>query len=651
MITQIKNVILLLCLSSLLVCLTSCDKYLDTDNERVVPAHDELADIDALRATTANLYAQPWYYFHKQRFISLGDARANNLYNSNSTLGEVNAQGTLNEEKQNASIQYSWASLYNVITQAAYIINDYAPYCIEHQICTEEEANACIGEARFMQALAYWYLAMYWHDVPIVDDPVKQSPTTYPNSFENVIQYAVCQAEYAAKWLPVSPLSRGRVSQVSAWGLLSRLYLTAAAWAKGNHFTNDFQTKVLDAYYEGDIEYEAKIDLTEFYYAKAAFAARKCIELAPDGGYGLMENYEEMFRVQNNNCKEVLFAIQSVASSTSYGLGNELQGMFCYDRCVNKNYGMTYSNWASYDAILAYQQRGGLIRTRGNIMPHGMTYDYLYHEQDTCKTHYGKHQGDTWTVVRDSWNPVAIKKQVVGGPMGTDNIAIQGNSGFCTPMLRMSEVYLNLAEALMGLNGEETTTRARVLDNVNIVRQRAYKFEIENGTYGVDGNTGDYTTLNLDSLLIERRMEFFVEGLFWTDIVRRSFMGESHLKRMVNYMNNQIAEQEDEPLMGCYRLYNYGYRKNADLTKIGEPYLKVNDADGSYQIIQPSRECVHNIPSGSWCHSQDMTTNDNLWSMIYPPTEVMQDANLLGAPIDYDFTNVIENKNAYRYEE
>ena len=146
----------------LALCLASCDSYLDTVNERIVPAHDELTSVESLQAATASLYAQPWYYFLKQRFISLGDARANNLYVTNSTLGEVNAQATLNEEKQNASVQYAWASLYNVITQACYIINDYGPYCIENSICTEKEANSCMAEARFMRGLAYWFLAMYW---------------------------------------------------------------------------------------------------------------------------------------------------------------------------------------------------------------------------------------------------------------------------------------------------------------------------------------------------------------------------------------------------------------------------------------------------------------------------------------------------------
>lgn len=627
--------------------LASCDSYLDTTNERITPAYEELTSVSALRAATASLYAQPWYYFHKQRFLMLGDARANNLYVSNSNIGEMNAQATLNEEKQTASLLYSWGSLYNVITQAGYIINDYVPYCIENQVCSEAEANACAGEARFMRALAYWFLTVYWHDVPIVDNAVSQDPVAYANRFEDVIQYAICDAEYAAKWLPVTPTEKGRVSSVSAHALLSRLYLTAGAWGKGNHFSSDFKSRVLDLYYSDDMDYQSSASLQEFYYAKAANAARRAIADAPLGGYGMMEDYEQIFRVQNNNCKEVLFAIQTVASSTSYGLGNELQGTFCYDRCLNKNYGMTYFNYASYDIVLLLSQRGGLSRSRGNIMPHGMTYDYMYHELDTCRTHYGCHQGDKWTVVRDQWNPVAIKKQVVGGPLATDNIAIQGNSGFCTPMLRMSEVYLNLAEALMGLYNEETSTRPRVLDNINAVRRRAYMSEINNGTYQT--YPGDYTTINLDTLLLERRMEFFVEGLAWSDIVRRSYMGNQHLQRMVAYQNNKIAELENAPLMGCHRLHNYGYKKDADLTKIGAPYLKTR-SDGSYDVIQPSRSCVHNIPEGSYCHSQDMVTNTNLWSMIYPPTEVMQDANLNNAPVEYDFSIIIANKKNYRDE-
>lgn len=50
----------------------SCEDFLDTTNERDIPAYNELTSLDALRATTASLYTSPWYYFHKSRYIQIG---------------------------------------------------------------------------------------------------------------------------------------------------------------------------------------------------------------------------------------------------------------------------------------------------------------------------------------------------------------------------------------------------------------------------------------------------------------------------------------------------------------------------------------------------------------------------------------------------
>lgn len=626
---------------SLIFLCCSCEDYLDTRNEEVISAHDELTSLSSLQAATASLYTQPWYYFHKRRYVYIGDGRANNLCYSNTETNEYNAQASMNEDKESTSLQYAWSSLYNVITQADYVINDYAPYCVAQGVCSQEEANVCLGEARFMRAMAYWFLAMYWHDVPIVDDPVTTDYLSQPNSFEDVLQYAICDAEFALSWLPVTPYAKGRVSKVSASTLLSRLYLTAAAYARGGHYGSGFKSRLLDKWYQGDDEYTSSVTLAEFYYAKAAAAARQAINLAPAGGYGLMDDYEQIFRVQNNNCKEVLFALQTVAGNSAYGLGNDMQGAFCYDPCLDNNYGRAWNTWASYDFVYVATKRGGLSRTRGNIMPDGMTYDYLYHEMDTCRL-----AGQPWTVKRSN-DLTPVKKQVVGGPLATDNIAFTGNSGFCTPMLRLSEAYLNLTESLMGLYGEEETSRERTLEGVNTVRQRAYKTEIAAGEY-----IGDYGTMggfNLDSLLQERRMEFFIEGLYWTDIVRRSFMGEKHLKRMVDYMNNKVYEQEGDSIMGCHRLYKYTYTANKkDATRLGTVALKVSN--GAYTVYRPSRDCVHTIPEGSYCHAAESGSADNLWSMIYPPSETMQNPNLSKAPVEYDFTDIINNKIDYHHE-
>lgn len=616
------------------VTFASCDDYLDTTNERETPAYNELSSLDALKATTANLYAYPWYYFHKRRFVQLGDARANNFYISEQASNDNNAQGTFNEVVENTSLTHAWASLYNVITQSAYVIDDYAPYCVSHQVCTQDDANVCIAEARFMRALAYWYLAVYWHDVPIVENATEVSTMAYANRFEDVMLYAISEAEFAVKYLPTKPYQIGRVTQQTANALLSRLYTTMGAFAKGNHLTDEFKTNVLDKYYADNADYANETSVSKFFYKKAIEASQSVIAKAEAGGYGMMEDYEQIFRVQNNNCKEVLFALQFVPGSITYGLCNDLQGSFCYDQCLDNRYGQAYSTWASYDFGYVAQHRGGLNRTRANIMPAGMTYDYLYHEYDTCKV-----KGTVWTV-DEKRTYLPIKKQVVGGPMATDNVANNQNSGFDTPMLRMSEVYLNLTEAQMGYQGVEETSDPEILNGINQVRRRAYKYEIEHDCY-----KGDYETINMDSLLQERRMEFFMEGLSWADIVRRSFMGEKDLQHMLDYCNNKLIDIEGDSIMGCHRMYKYAYKMDADVNKVGS--VKLSVSNGSNVIVRQSRQCVHTIGKNSYCHSAVIGEGDNLWSMIYPTAETNKDRNLLKAPVTFDFTKILNNIKLY----
>ena len=641
-----KYILNLFTLCTFCIVTAGCEDFLDTTNERDIPAYNELTSLDALRATTASLYTSPWYYFHKSRYIQIGDARSNNVYNNSQTSNDYTVMTTFNETSENAALAYAWGSLYTVIPQAAYIIDDYAPYCVNNKICTQEEANVCIAEARFMRSLAYWFLAMYWHDVPIVENAVTVSQTAYANRFEDVLQYAICEAEWAYKWLPSAPYQTGRVCKTSASLLLSRLYITAGAYAKGGHYSSDFINDVLAAYYADDDDYIAAFSIPEFYYAKAVGAAERAIKEGTNVGFGLLDDYEEIFRVQNNNNKEVLFAIQfTPGNASTYGLANELQGQFCYDRCINNDYGTGFNTGASYDFIYVALRRGGLNRTRGNIFLPGMEYDYLYHELDTCS-----HYGEIWKVTLSNSNRIGIKKHVVGGPIATDNQSYKGNSALCTPMLRFSEAYLNLTEAYMGLYNQEETKNMRILEGVNTVRRRAYNMEINGETeISYPGDYGTIGIFNLDSLLQERRMEFFAEGLYWTDIVRRSFMGDEHLERMLDYQNNRLMELDNDSIMGCHRLYGYTYRYNQQhpYTRLGTVELREDNNTGQYVIVRPSRECVHNIGEGSYCHSDEFGEGDNLWSMIYPPIETTADPNLLQAPVSFDFSKIINNKSEY----
>lgn len=569
---------------------SSCS--LDTDNEKMMPAYTSLKSLSDLRAAAANLYLSPWYEFHK-RFIYLGDGRANNLLISTTDYSEWSSIATFNEQMSTASVQRPWASLYNVITQADYIIDDYCPYCVTQGICTQSEADAVAGEARFMRALAYYFLAIYWHNVPIVDNATTVSAQARSNRFEDVLFYAIRDAQFAANHLAVTPYEKGRVSQTSARVLLSRLYITLGAYAQGGH---------------------CDIVKPEYCYQMADSMATQAIEQASAAGYGLMEDYEQIFRVQNNNCKEVLFAIQFVNHNTTSGLGNDLGNSLSYRFCINNRYGKAWSTVSSCDFVNVAHYRGGLNRTRGNIFMAGTTYDYMFHELDSIYSNDCKPEnhelGKPWTV-ESNLATCPLKKQVVGGPLATDGMAIYGNSGFCTPMLRLSEAYLNQSEARLMLAGGTASSDANVLSGINTVRQRAYRIEREKGIY-----PGDYTTVNLDTILQERRMEFFAEGLFWGDIVRRSFMSDADLNRMLDYMNNRLVDVTADPTVGCYRMYRYSYKKPDDVTsEVGTAAI----ATSGTICYRPSREC----------------TQSNLWAMIYPPSEVALDPNLSLEPVAY----------------
>ena len=294
-----------------------------------------------------------------------------------------------------------------------------------------------------MRAAAYYYLASYWHDVPIMENPIAHTEAfnMAPTRFEDVIRYGIRDLEYAAEWLPLADAD-GRVTRYSALGLLARYYVTLAAYARGGHCTQ----ATMD-YYEASGSH----DLADILYDLAKEAAGEVI--LAQNRYGLMEEYEEIFRVQNNNCKEVLFALQPLQGVDSYGMGNSNgSGLCSYTELLN-GLSAYNSSYVSYDCLRMLINSGGRSRLRGNVLCPGEFYDYIgTHLVDGGWA--AGYKGGQKAAGLETNRKVAFKKQVVGSAEDTNNIAIAGNSGFCTPMLRLAEVYLLYVEACMGNIGE-----------------------------------------------------------------------------------------------------------------------------------------------------------------------------------------------------
>ncbi|HEY4785745.1 MAG TPA: RagB/SusD family nutrient uptake outer membrane protein [Bacteroidales bacterium] len=601
-----------------LLLIGGCKDFLHVESDTQNVTNFSFKTMSDLRAATGFLYDESWFQFNNNGYIIL-EGRAANIAGAVTgtipLLASFMADGNINE------VNTVWQSLYNVVTQSDYVINNYAPIARGNNLDTTE-VNACEGEARFMRATAYWYLAMIWHDVPIIDDPEKyvKNYSVYPNEFEDVIQYAINDLTYAVNVLPLTD-DAGRVTKYSAEGMLARLCLTAADYAAGGHFSSEYLARN---------KVSSNDELAQLYFSQVKTLTNDVI--VNGGQYGLMDDYEELFRVQNNNNKESLFSLQFVPNSTTYGLGNDIQRFIAYSQdLVGKLNAYGGSTFVSYDIVHLSALDKGMSRSRANFFINGQKYSYLSYLTTTA---YAANNGKS-----------NIKKQVIGSPADAGGMLIEGNSGFMSPMLRMADVYLMYTEACMGT--ATSTSDQTAVDRYNAVHKRAFYYYTKNN---LPNPYYAKTVIERDTLFKERRLEFFMENLFWPDIVRRSFYD---LNWVTSYLNNTLYQP------GGYTLVNNGTLQvqagqyditnpKTSLTNFKifvysyDPTAAGNNLTIGFSTNSPRLDAsfsywgtaYHNDVTGSYAHAPNM---DNIWSLPYPISEVTSDPLLIEKPIKYKF--------------
>ena len=177
---------------------------------------------------------------------------------------------------------------------------------------------------------------------------------------------------------------------------------------------------------------------------------------------------------------------------------------------------------------------------------------------------------------------VNVKKGVVGSTKDNPAISIQ-NSALNTYMLRLGEVYLNYAEAVLGNNA--STTDANALFYVNALRARA-------------GLT-DLTVLTRESLFLERRIELCMEGQYWYDLVRQSY-----------YEQQEVLNFIDAQDRGSVIPFTY-------------------DAETNKVTIDETRDITTQAVGA---------VNEGILLLPYPESEVVQNPLLGQPPVPYEFT-------------
>lgn len=465
-----KIIVSLLTVTALISC---SEDFLDRPSLSQISTENFYQTKEELRLATAALYGgKIWGDWTYNCYIPVGDVLSGNM--AVGWWGDAVQLHTFSVTGQNGIMASNWKSMYKIIAHCnttINAINEKAPASI-----AEKDKNAALAEAKFIRAYAYYNLAILWGDVPIIEDNTKliTSPLVNKNTASDVYQFAVNDLVFAANYLPNTDV-KGRVTTWSAQGLLAKVFLT---WA-GLNSPGQRNQALLD---------NAKL-----------FAGNVC----KNSGLDLLPNYADLFKTQYNDNQESLFALQWVPSSSGWLEGNMLQIYNTISEIAPNGEAGWFGIGPTYDLYKEYVVKDS-IRRKATFM----LQDDYYAELNAAGGGY-KFIG----------NSTPLKKHIVGtnadnnSPTMTRTSSPEHNS-----LLRLADVYLIYAEAILGNNSE--TSDADAVTFFNKVRTRA----------GLD----PVTKVTADLLRKERRLELAAEGHFWADIVRLSYYDVTKAKSILN---------------------------------------------------------------------------------------------------------------------
>lgn len=443
-----------------------------------------------IKATTSSLYGRPWFSFNDKFSWAAGDGMAGDLYQDWSDEGQL---FFFSFNENNAIISQAWGALYNVVSFSNAIIDDMPGIAAGNGI-SEQVINAGLGEARFMRAMAYYFLVEYWGEVPIVERPgerISVNDFAIPkNTVSSVYEFIKRDLEFAANNLPDAD-EPGRVTSWSAKGMLAKLHVTLGQRGSDADF-------VTAAAYANDV--------------------------INNSGHTLMTNYEDLFLIENNNNPESLFALQWV--SGDWGTGNSRQAVFARHsvitgngeawgggKCMTKNF---------VDNLIANAEGGTDSRQRAIMMSQNDLYDYINVSDGGFSYDIVMRDENDNQIAGATATLNSLKKYVVGSfedlGVGVVNQATPLNQY----MLRLADVYLLLGEAMIG-SGANTSDPAAVAA-YNAVRARAGLGADEDGS------------LTYEEVFNERRVELGLEGIAWPEVRRRYYRNSGEA---LSYLNSQ----------------------------------------------------------------------------------------------------------------
>ncbi|TVR38735.1 MAG: RagB/SusD family nutrient uptake outer membrane protein [Bacteroidia bacterium] len=488
---KMKKRLILIATMFFILFFTACmDDFLDRPPLDQITIDNFYSTPEELRMGTAALYNLPWFDYNDKGFFAIGDAAGGNFITND---GAYLAFSLFTVTSTSPRINEAWRSFYQVVAQSNMVI--YGVNNSDSRDITEEQKNLAIAEARFMRAVAYLQLVANWGPVPIIENNLDHLDDyqLYPIVVEDVYKFAIRDLEFAAEWLLENDLP-GRVTQWSAKGMLARAHLYAAGLNQNGTRDAGHLTK----------------------------ARNYAIEVIEESGHSLMDNYGDQYILDNNNNPESLFAFQWVDKGSGWGVQNTHQAYFAPEgRLTGVGDGWGGANGASADlqALYGWPESDNDLRRKPTFMFYGDFYPELLQDEGG------------YLYERKSYAGSAVKKYVIGTPEDNPGYILSFMSTpLNTPMLRLAEIYLIAAEAILG--DAESTSDADALRYYNAIRTRA--------------GLSEQNMITFDDIFREKRLELAMEGRLWHELVRWHYFEAEKARSYIANQNRGHFEWDDE---------------------------------------------------------------------------------------------------------
>jgi hypothetical protein len=539
--------------------LTSCEDFLNRPTEDNYTVDGFYKTDEQCFQAVNPIYNSPWYDFQRG-FFKVGEVLSGNYYWGQSPYLTFTINST-DEDLVNMS-----ASLWSV--------NAYCNGILENidlksgPNVTEATKKTVKGEALVWKAMAYFYLVRTLGAVPIVHNNSSMIAegnynNVYKATIPNVYDYIIMTLEKAIEWLPEKN-QPGRIDKYSAYGLLAKVYLTKSGYGMSGSRNQD------------DLD-------------KAALYAGKVID---ESGRKLLTKYSDIFRLKNNFSEESLIAWHWVVSN-QWTSQNTLQsdlGIQGFDE-----YGATWGgyNGPSVDLQDAFSENALNLsrnnvddRRKATMMMVGDKYEYFWVDKG----------GFDYTefAVNSMEYQSAVGANEVKHLVGNDNDHVIGcgthmarmATSLSTHLLRLADVYLIYAEAVLGNN--PSTTDAKALKAFNDVRSRSI--------HGAEPKA----SITWEDIWKERRLELACEGDRWYDYVRWHYYKPAEA----------IAEIKAQ--------------RRGSYNGLGQ-YYKSGTLDPSVTYYN-----TNSIPNITDAHFQ----------LPFPDTDLTMNPNLLLDPVEFDLSSI-----------